>query len=64
MQKNPVKHSRTKHIDIRHHFVRDLVENGFMAIHYVPSDSNLADPFTKCLGRIKWANVTEKLIGI
>ena len=64
LAKNPVKHSRTKHIDIRHHFVRDLVENGFMAIHYVPSDSNLADPFTKCLGRIKWANVTEKLIGI
>ena len=35
LAKNPVKHSRTKHIDIQHHFIREQVENGSVILNYV-----------------------------
>ena len=40
ISKNPVLHSRTKHIDIRHHFIRDLVEDKIVSLEYVPIESN------------------------
>jgi hypothetical protein len=46
---NPVNNSRTKHIDIKHHFVRDLVSNGTIALEYCDTRSQLADIFTKGL---------------
>jgi len=42
-------HARTKHIDIRYHFVRALIKNETIDIQYVPSEDNLADAFTKLL---------------
>jgi len=53
--KNPVHHARTKHFDIRHHFVRDAVENGDITVNYVPSNENPADILTKALSRDKHA---------
>ena len=47
--KNPVQHSRTKHIDIRHHFIRDLVEKGLITLKFVPTKNQLADILTKAL---------------
>ena len=47
--KNPVQHSRTKHIEVRHHFIRDHVEKGDVVIEYVNTDLQLADIFTKPL---------------
>ena len=35
ISKNPVQHSRTKHINIRHHFIRDLVERKTMSLEYI-----------------------------
>ena len=49
ISKNPVQHSRTKHIDIRHHFIRELVENKTVIIEYVATENQLADIFTKAL---------------
>ncbi|KAK1397800.1 hypothetical protein POM88_007663 [Heracleum sosnowskyi] len=46
---NPVQHSRTKHIDIRHHFIREHVEQETVKLIYVPTDKQLADIFTKPL---------------
>jgi hypothetical protein len=46
---NPVMHSKTKHIDIRYHFIRDHVMKGDIEIHFVPTDKQLADVFTKPL---------------
>ena len=41
LTKNPVHHSRTKHIEVRHHFIRDHVARGDIALTYVESKSNL-----------------------
>ena len=40
---------RSKHIDIRHHFIRDAIQNGYVTTEYVPSRDNLADLLTKAL---------------
>ena len=45
--KNPVKHARSKHIDIRYHFVRENYADKSISIDYVPSNENVADIFTK-----------------
>jgi len=46
---NPVFHKRSKHVDIKYHFVRELVENKTLDIQYVRTTENLADIFTKPL---------------
>nr|GEU28933.1 copia protein [Tanacetum cinerariifolium] len=50
--KNPVQHSRTKHIEIRHHFLRDNVQKGNISIEKVSSEQNIADIPTKLLKRL------------
>jgi hypothetical protein len=47
--KNPVQHSRTKHIDIRFHFLRDHIEKGTVVLHQIDTEHQLADIFTKPL---------------
>ena len=47
LAKNPVHHMRSKHIDIRYHFIRHHVQLGNVELLYVPSDRNVADLFTK-----------------
>ena len=46
---NPVMHSRTKHIDVRYHFIRDHIEKGNVELHFIPTENQLADIFTKPL---------------
>jgi hypothetical protein len=47
--KNPVLHSKTKHIEVRYHFLRDNVENGKIALIHAPTHDQLAGVFTKPL---------------
>lgn len=49
ISKNPVQHSRTKHIDIRHHFIRDMVENDKLSISHIFTEKQPADLLTKAL---------------
>ena len=51
LAKHPIHHARTKHIDIRHHFVREKVENGEIDIQHLPTSLMPADALTKPLGR-------------
>ncbi|KAJ9553113.1 hypothetical protein OSB04_017158 [Centaurea solstitialis] len=44
---NPVQHSRTKHIDIRYHFIKDHIEKGNVELFFVESERQIADLFTK-----------------
>ncbi|GJR03119.1 hypothetical protein Tco_0526103 [Tanacetum coccineum] len=48
---NNVQHSRSKHIDIRHHFIREQVEKGVVELYFIMTDYQLADIFTKALPR-------------
>ena len=48
---NPVLHSKTKHIEIRYHFIRDHVMNGDIELHFVPTEYQLAEVFTKPLDK-------------
>ena len=49
ISKNPIQHSRTKHIEIRHHFIRELVEDGTLTLEFIYTDDQKADLFTKPL---------------
>ena len=57
ISKNPVHHSRTKHIDIRHHFLRDHVEKGNIALDHCRTEDQIADIFTKALNREQFENL-------
>nr|GEU62983.1 hypothetical protein [Tanacetum cinerariifolium] len=46
---NPVQHSRTKHIAVRYHFIKEHVENGMIELYFVKTDYQLAELFTKAL---------------
>ncbi|KAK6137074.1 hypothetical protein DH2020_029185 [Rehmannia glutinosa] len=59
--KNPVHHNRTKHIEIRHHFLRDCVSKRKIEISFVPSQDQLADIFTKPLSPETFASIRARL---
>ena len=51
MADNPIMHKRTKHIDIRHHFIREVVSRGEVELRYIPTGDQIADLLTKALPR-------------
>jgi transposase InsO family protein len=51
LTKNTKDHGKVKHIDIRHHYIRELLQSGIIILEQVPSSDNLADLFTKPLPR-------------
>nr|GFC50974.1 retrovirus-related Pol polyprotein from transposon TNT 1-94 [Tanacetum cinerariifolium] len=58
---NNVQHSRSKHIDIRYHFIKEQVENGVIELYFVNTEYKLVDLFTKALGRDRIEFLTNKL---
>ncbi|GJY21386.1 retrovirus-related pol polyprotein from transposon TNT 1-94 [Tanacetum coccineum] len=56
-----VQHSRSKHIDIRFHFIKEHVENGVIELYFVNTEYQLADIFTKALGRERIEFLINKL---
>ena len=50
---NPVHHKRSKHIDVKYHYVRLEVQNEVVKLVYVPTENNVADVFTKPVTRVK-----------
>ena len=49
LSKNPILHSRAKHIEIKHHFIRDYVQKGILDIQFIDTENQWADIFTKPL---------------
>ena len=61
ISKNPVQHSRTKHIEIRHHFLRDHAQKGDITLDFVGTEDQLADVFTKPLNENQFVNIRRQL---
>ena len=58
---NNVQHSRSKHIDIRHRFIREQVEKGVVELYFVKTEYQLADIFTKALPRERFEFILPRL---
>ncbi|GKC98797.1 hypothetical protein Tco_1169072 [Tanacetum coccineum] len=58
---NNVQHSRSKHIDIRHYFIREQVEKGVVKLYFVRTEYQLADIFTKALPRERFEFILLRL---
>ena len=61
MTGNPVQHSMTKHISIRYHFISEHVMDGTVELHFVPTDQQLADIFTKPLCEESFTRLVNEL---
>ncbi|GKC97390.1 ribonuclease H-like domain, reverse transcriptase, RNA-dependent DNA polymerase [Tanacetum coccineum] len=59
--RNPVFHGRSKHIDIRYHFIRECVENGHINVEHVRGELQRADILTKALPRLKFVTMRQML---
>ena len=62
LAKNPVLHDRSKHIDVKFHFLRDCVDGGQIVIEFVETARQLADVLTKPLGRLRLTELKEMIV--
>ena len=61
--RNPVFHSRTKHIDIHHHFIREAIQDGVLDLRFCPTNEMIADVLTKPLSRNRFEQL-RRLMGM
>jgi hypothetical protein len=64
LAKDPVHHERTKHIDIKHHFLRDLVMGKKLRLVYVPTADNVADVLTKATSPKIFLKLTKLMVNL
>ena len=63
LAKNPVNHERSRHIDVRFHFIREKVKKGSIELEHVGSKEQIADIFTKLLPITSFQEL-RKLLGM
>ena len=61
LTKNPIQYSKSKYIEIRHHFIRKYVQNNNIILHYVCTEKQLADIFTKALSEDRFYKIRREL---
>ena len=61
MFENPVFHDKSKHIEIKYHYIRDMVQRGAVKLLYVVTEEQIADVLTKPLARMKFEYFRERL---
>ena len=61
MSENQVFHDKSKHIEIKYHYIRDMVQRGLMKLQYVATDKQIADVLNKPLARVKFEYFRERL---
>ena len=54
-------HDKSKHIEIKYHYIRDMVQRGALKLQYVAMEEQIADVLTKPLARMKFEYFKEKL---
>ncbi len=64
LAENSVVTPKSKHIDIRYHFLRDICQRGLLTFKWIPSASQIADVFTKYLQRELFQRCVEKMMGV
>ena len=52
--KNPIFHDKSKHVEIKYHFIRDMVQKGAVKLKYVPIEEQVADVLTNPMARVKF----------
>jgi hypothetical protein len=63
LARNPVFHKRTKHIDIRYHFIRERILDGTIDLKYIPTSDQYADIMTKCLPKDRTLSIRTSIMG-
>ncbi|GJZ66084.1 hypothetical protein Tco_0622780 [Tanacetum coccineum] len=58
---NPVQHSRTKHINVRDHFIKEYIKRGIIELYFVRTEYQLADMFTKALSQDRFEYLVKQL---
>jgi len=61
LAKNPVFHSKTKHVDTKYHYIRSLIDKDVLKPVYCPSEDMISDFFMKPLGKIKFTKFRYEL---
>ena len=61
LSENPVFHDKSKHIEIKYQYIRDMVEKGAVKLQYIATDEQVADVLTKPLSRVKFGYFRDKL---
>ena len=58
---NPVFHDRSKHIEVKYHYIKDMVQRGVVKLQYVVMDEQIADVLMNPLARVKFEYFRKKL---
>ena len=61
LSENPVFHDKSKHIEIKYHYIRDMVQRGAVKLQYVATNEQVADVLTNPITRAKLEYFIEKL---
>jgi hypothetical protein len=61
LSKNPVHHDRSKHIEVKYHYIRECVEKGKIVLEQISTRDQLADIMTKSLGRVLFQELRDRI---
>lgn len=61
LMKNPVHHDRSKHIDVKFHFIRECCDRGLIDVEFIGTELQLSDILTKALGRVRFQDLRQEI---